>query len=292
MTDRSDGKMRSGYVAVAGLVNSGKSALVNALTGRSICPSHEHEGITRIPVTSIFMDEDRQICIIDTPPLETSMDCIPEGSVDAFCLVLNSNELSQQLESPYVLEFIRNNRGTPIIFVPAFIDHFPASLHGALANQVSMSVNYQEIVPVCPLSGQGVSTLRQAISSYVPRRGRLFPDGTISLHSERFLVSEQIRFSLYCTLPPEIASTTAVQIEEFSIRDEKRYVRTNLYVARHSSKGVVIGKKGSMLQHIARIASESASRIIERPLYLDLWVKVREAWPENHSDLVEFGYIC
>ena len=184
-------------------------------------------------------------------------------------------------------------QGTPstIIFVPTFIDYFPAELHGAFTNQISMSVNYQEIVPVCAPCRQGIKRLRKVILKYIPKRGKLFPDGCTSLHSERFLVSEQIRISLFSVLPSEIASATAVQIEEFSIRDEKRYVRANLHVARHSNKGVVIGRKGAMLQDIADIASKGASRMIERPLYLDLWVKVRESWPENPDDLIEFGYV-
>ncbi|MFO8184847.1 MAG: GTPase [Candidatus Aegiribacteria sp.] len=283
---------RAGYVAAAGLSNSGKSALVNALTGRKMCPSHENAGITMIPMTSIYMNADEQVCMIDTPPLEHYGECPVQNSVDAICITLNSNHLSSQLKSRHLREFIDLNRHVPRIFVPAFIDHFPPGLHGALTNQISMAVNYEDIVPVCPLSGQGIETLRRTISRYIPQRGRLFPDGCISLHSERFLVSEQIRYSLFCSLAPEVASATAVQIEEFSIRDRKRYVRANLFVARHSCKGVVIGKRGSMLQHIAEIASESASLIIERPLYLDLWVKVREAWTENRSDLIEFGYIC
>ncbi|MEN8208974.1 MAG: KH domain-containing protein, partial [Candidatus Fermentibacteria bacterium] len=182
-------------------------------------------------------------------------------------------------------------RKLPIIFVPTFIDYFPAELHGAFINQISMSVNYQEIVPVCAPCGQGIKRLRSVVLKYIPERGKLFPDACTSLHSERFLVSEQIRISLFSVLPAEIATAIAVQIEEFSIRDEKRYVRANLHVARHSNKGVVIGRKGAMLQDIADIASSGASKIIERPLYLDLWVKVREAWPEKRDDLVEFGYL-
>lgn len=287
-----DRAVRSGYAAVVGLANSGKSALVNAVTGRNICPSHEHPGMTRIPMTSILMRDDAQICFIDTPPLGSCPSCLPASGADVYCLVLNSNQISGQLESSVVADFLAAVRDFPLIVVPAFIDHFPASLHGALVNQVAMAMGSDDIVPVCSLSGQGIQSLVESVSALVPGSTRLFPGDCISLHSERFLVSEQIRYSLFCALPSEIASTTAVQIEEFSIRDEKRYVRTNLYVARHSSKGVVIGKKGSMLQHIARIASESASRMIERPLNLDLWVKVRESWPENRDDLVEFGYVC
>lgn len=286
------GILRSGYVAVAGLANSGKSALVNALTGRNICPSHEHPGMTRIPVTSIYSNDTEQICLIDTPPLELDWRDDLVGGLDLICLTLNSNELSDQLESRVTCDFIARRKDVPILLVPTFMDFLPARLHSAVVNQVSMSQFYDEIVPVSAPCGLGVADLRSVVSRYVPERRRLFPEGCFSLHSERFLVSERIRYSLFCALPTDIAAATAVQIEEFSIRDEKRYVRANLYVSRHSSKGVVIGRKGAMLQHISRIASESASRIVERPLYLDLWVKVRESWPDNRRDLMEFGYIC
>lgn len=283
--------MRSGYVAIAGTANSGKSALINALSCRDISPSYNFKGITRIPISSIYMTESDQVCFIDTPPLDYYEDEELFSSVDVICLTLNATELSTKLKSPVLRSFINRNRELPIIFVPTFIDYFPAELHGAFTNQISMSVNYQEIVPVCAPCGQGIKRLRNVILKYIPERGKLFPDGCTSLHSERFLVSEQIRMSLFRVLPSEIASATAVQIEEFSIRDEKRYVRANLHVARHSNKGVVIGRKGTMLQNIADIASTGAARMIERPMYLDLWVKVRESWPENRDDLIEFGYV-
>jgi len=284
--------LHSGYVAIAGLANSGKSALINALTDRKISPSHIHKGTTRIPISSIYMTDDEQICFIDTPPLDFCEDESLFGAVDAVCITLSTTEFSAQLKSRVLRGFVNRVKPIPIVFVPTFIDYFPAELHGAFTNQISMSVDYQKIIPVCAPCGQGIKKLREVLLNFLPERGRLFPDGCTSLHSERFLVSEQIRISLFSVLPSEIASTTAVQIEEFSIRDGKRYVRANLHVARHSSKGVVIGRKGTMLQNIADIASDGASKIIERPLYLDLWVKVRELWPENIDDLIEFGYIC
>jgi GTP-binding protein Era len=81
-------------------------------------------------------------------------------------------------------------------------------------------------------------------------------------------------------------------VEEFSFRDGKTYVRANIHVARHSSKGMVIGRKGLTLQRIADMASEAAKELIGRSVFLDLWVKVRESWPENPVDLLEFGYVC
>ena len=126
----------------------------------------------------------------------------------------------------------------------------------------------------------------------LPRRERLFPSGCSTPHSERFLVSEQIRTQLYGMLPPDVAASTAVQVEEFSFRDNKTYVRANILVARHSSKGMVIGRKGVTLQSISEHASAAAEALLGRAIYLDLWVKVREGWPERASDLMEFGYVC
>jgi len=285
-------KVHSGYVAIAGLVNSGKSTLINALSGRNISPSHIHKGTTRIPISSISTIGEDQTCFIDTPALDYCIDEKLFKSVDAICLTLNTTELSLQLRSNVLSSFISRMKTVPIVFVPTFIDYFPAELHSAFTNQISMSVNSREIVSVCAPCDQGIKKLRRVLGQYIPGRGKLFPDGCTSLHSERFLISEQIRISLFSVLPSEIAASTAVQIEEFSIRDQKRYVRANLHVSRHSNKGVVIGRKGTMLQNIADIASDGASRIIERPLYLDLWVKVRESWPENQDDLIEFGYVC
>lgn len=285
-------EITAGYAAVIGLVNSGKSTLVNAFSGRDICPAHSHRGITRIPVTSIYMEEDQQICFTDTPPIESCSGIEVLKEPDVVCVVLNSRHLSRQLNSNILQNVVNSLSGIPVIYVPTFIDYFPAYLHGAIANQISMSAEYDAIAPVCAPCGQGIKTLRKTIAGFIPQRPVLFPEGCISLHSERFLVSEQIRYSLYCALPADIAATTAVQIEEFSIRDSKRYVRANLHVSRHSNKGIVIGRRGSMLQKIAEISSRSSSRILDRPLNLDLWVKVRESWTENREDLIEFGYIC
>lgn len=284
--------MKAGYVGIAGLGNSGKSALMNVLSDRAISPSHHFERTTRVPITSIYSRENLQICFVDTPPLELQVDRTLLSGMDAICLVVNSRRLGEELLSPEVQSLIDDLPDIPMVITPTFIDYFPRDLRGSIMNQVAMTGNFPDIVPVCPPCGEGRDRLRDILARHIPPRGRLFPEDCSSLHSERFLVSEQVRISLFSVLPPDIASATAVQIEEFSVRDGKRYVRANLHVSRHSSKGVVIGRKGSMLQSIAEIASRGASGILARPLYLDLWVKVRESWPTNPEDLNEFGYVC
>lgn len=284
--------IRAGYAAIAGLGNSGKSALMNALSGRIISPSHHGTYTTRVPITSIIFRGNLQMCFVDTPPLDMHRDLEMLSRMDAICLTLDSRRLGEQLLSPAVQGLMRDLPAIPFVIAPTFTDYFPQYIRGSLVNQVAMSGDYSAIIPVCPPCNEGTDELRTVLAGSMPARGRLFPEGCSSLHSERFLVSEQVRMSLFAVLPPDVASTTGVQIEEFSIRDGKRYVRVNLNVSRHSSKGIVIGRKGSMLQSIAEIASAGASRLLERSLFLDLWVKVRESWPGNPADLREFGYVC
>ena len=284
--------LKAGYAGLTGLCNSGKSALINGLSERRISPSCPHEGTTRVPVTSIHAGRGVQICFIDTPPLDRYYDPDLLGTMDVICHAVNSRHISEELQAPSLRKLRRDLPDVPVVIAATFVDHLPRQLRGAIVNQISVLGDYSEIVPVCPPAGGGMTRLREVMTGFMPVSDRLFPDNLTSLHSERFLVCEQVRISLFSVLPPDIASTTAVQIEEFSIRDEKRYVRANLHVSRYSSKGVVIGRKGTMLQNIAEIASVGASRILERPLYLDLWVKVRESWPTNPDDLREFGYVC
>lgn len=288
----SSAPMRAGYAAIAGPGDSGKSALMNALAGKTVSPSWRGEGITRVPITSIVSREDLQLCLVDTPPLERHRDPDLLSRMDALCLTVDARRLGDQLASPAVQTLLAELPGLPVLIVPTFIDYVPPARRRSLVNHVAMSGDYADIVPVCPPCRDGVDELRELLGKRMPPRGRLFPDSCTSLHSERFLVGEQIRMSLFPLLPAEIATTTGVQIEEFSIRDGKRYVRANLHVARHSGKGVIIGRKGVMLQNIAEIASEGAAALLGRPLFLDLWVKVRESWTDRPGDLLEFGYVC
>lgn len=243
-------------------------------------------------MTSVLELGSTQMALVDTPPLEDWMDAGLLERMDTLCMVIGATELSAALGHPATRRLLAGPGAAATAAVLTFVDHYPARLLTALVNRVTTETDLPEVVPVCAPSGVGFDRLLPLLEGAMPERGRLFPDGCTSLHSERFLVSEQIRASLLRVLPADISTTTAVQIEEFSIRDGKRYVRANLHVARGSSKGVVIGRRGSTLQSIAEDASAGSSEILRRQLHLDLWVKVREGWPERQEDLLEFGYVC
>ena len=281
----------AGYVGITGPANSGKSTLFNVLCGNSLSPVTGFPGTTRLPLTGISVSRKSQICFVDTPPLEKEEHLEIFSWMDLICLVLDTRSFGTQIEQTSVTGLLDRTE-CPVILVLTFPDYYPATLRGALLSQVPSRQRFSAVISTCPPRGDGIRELHRAITSRLPLREKLFPEDCSTLHSERFLVSEQIRKELYNILPTEIASHTAVQVEEFSFRDGKTYVRANLHVARHVSKGVVIGRRGQTLQRIVQASTESTGELLEKRVYIDLWVKVREGWPENPKDLLEFGYVC
>jgi GTP-binding protein Era len=261
------------------------------LCGSPMSPVTGYPGTTRLPLTGISITRKSQICFVDTPPLEKEENLDIFEWMDLICLVLDTRSFSTQLEQGYVHRLLEKTE-CPKLLVLTFPDYYPVRLRPALISQVPLRQHFSSVVAVCPPRGDGIELLHRSITACLPLRERLFPEDCTTLHSERFLVSEQIRKELYNILPTDIASHTAVQIEEFSFRDGKTYVRANLHVARHLSKGVVIGKRGQTLQRIVEASTYSARELLSRQVFIDLWVKVREAWPDNPRDLLEFGYVC
>lgn len=284
--------IKSGYALLAGFPNTGKSSLMNFLTNSSISPAMSQPASTRIPITGICTPGGSQVCFVDTPPIGTCFDMSLCRWVDAVVLLLNIRSFSEDLERPELNEFLEAVSGKPLILALGRSDYVPKERREAYLNIARYTNRFTAVVSVNALTGSGADLLLQVVLENIPMRERLFPRNVTTLNSTRFLVSEQIRAGLFSVLPPETAMETAVQIEETSRRDGKLYIRANLIVSRASSKGIIIGRKGRMLEQISDVSSERIERFTGDDCRLDLWVKVREAWPDSRVDMLEFGYVC
>ncbi len=290
MSGPPDGRIPAGYALVAGAANCGKSSLLNGLVGRAVSPVTPIPGTSRIPLSGLCSGKDCQVCFVDTPPLTVDSSLELLDWMDIVCLVVDARDMTAQAASRATGRLLGAVGNRPAVLLLSHVDHFRRELHAALLAQAGFIHDFAASLAICPPRGTGLGELIETVSRLLPLRRPLFPGTCTTLHSERFLVSEVIRTELFRVLPEDIASTTAVQIEEFSLRDGKTYVRANLHVSRHSFKGIVIGRRGQTLQRIVECASEGASSILGRKVMTDLWVKVREGWTENPHDLLEFGY--
>ena len=286
------GMIRSGYALVAGLSNTGKSSLLNALTETRISPVALQPASTRMPITAICTPGNAQICFVDTPPLESGYDWSIIDWVDVIVLVIDIKTFDHDLEEPVIKNFLRRTNNKPVVLALGRSDYIKREHREAFIAKARYINRFSDIVPVTPLVGYGIKELVDAVLQNIPMRNRLFPRSINTLNSKRFLISEQIRTQLFSILPLDIAAETAVQIEETSQRDGKLYVRANLIVSRASSKGMLIGRKGQTLEQINRLSLRAIEEFTGEECRLDLWVKVREAWTENKTDLLEFGYVC
>ncbi len=286
------GIIPSGYALVAGLANTGKSSLLNALTGVRLSPVASQPASTHMPITGICTPGNAQICFVDTPPLERGYDWSIMDWTDIIVLVLDIKTFEKDLEEPIIKHFLRRAKDKPVILVLGKSDFINKNLINAYVTKANYASFFTSIIPVIPPLNVGVPELLETVLANIPRRDRLFPRGILTLNSKRFLISEQIRIQLFDLLPVEIASETAVQVEEISSRDNKLYIRINLIVSRASYKGMLIGRKGHTLEEINRLSALAIKEFTGETCKLDLWVKVREAWPKIKKDLLEFGYVC
>ncbi len=286
------GMISSGYALVAGLSNTGKSSLLNALTDTRISPVALQPASTRMPITAICTPGNAQICFVDTPPLDSGYDWSIIDWVDVVVLVVDIKTFDEDLKKPVVKHFLRRTNRKPVVLAMGRSDYVKPEHRAAYVARARHTNRFNGIVPVIPMLDYGIKDLMNAVLKNIPIRNRLFPRSINTLNSKRFLISEQIRTQLFSLLSLDVAGETAVQVEETSQRDGKLYVRANLIASRTTSKGMLIGRKGQTLEQINKLSSKAIGEFTGEDCRLDLWVKVREAWTENKTDLLEFGYVC
>lgn len=148
-----------------------------------------------------------------------------------------------------------------------------------------------EIIPISALQHDGLDRLRQVIVTYLPTSSPFYPEDMITQRPERFFVAEIIREKVFMKYGDEIPYSTSVHVEEFKERDQgKDYIRAAIYLERASQKAILIGKKGAALKEVGRLARADIEAFLDRPVFLELWVGVKEKWRRNESFLRESGY--
>lgn len=297
--EKSAGTFRSGYVAIIGRPNVGKSTLLNKILGEKVAIVSPKPQTTRNRITGIRTTAASQIIFIDTPGIhqghslmnrrmmDTALHTLDE--VDGVLWLLDAHEKLKQ-EEERIAETLRGV-DTPVLILLNKIDLVSKGKLLPLMERCAEVLPGKEIVPVSALKGDGLEITLNIVEQWLPKGPRYFTEGEYTDQSERFLASENVREKVFLLTREEIPYGVAVTIDEFTEKEEKNLIviAATIHTDRDSHKGILIGKRGAMLKEIGRQAREELEALLGCRIFLELFVRVDANWTRNPNLLTEMG---
>jgi GTP-binding protein Era len=293
---------RSGFVAVIGRPNVGKSTLVNALIGQKVAPVTPKAQTTRRRQLGILTTETYQICFVDTPGIHTPRQKLGKflnqeaeeslPGVDAVLFLVDVSVEPTDEDKWIALRLSKLARRTPLVLVPNKIDLVPAEELTPRLNVYRALVPEDALVfPIAASKGEGMDPLLDALVPLLPVRFPDYhPDQVTDLY-EREIAAELIREACLLHLRDEVPHGVAVRIDEFTERgDEGAYISATIFIERESQKGIVIGRGGAMLKRIGTDARREIEEMSGRKVFLELRIKVLKEWRKDEQAMRRFGY--
>ena len=290
---------KSGFAAVIGRPNVGKSTLINALIGQKIAIMSDKPQTTRSRILCILTEEDAQIIFLDTPgvhkpkhKLDDYMAKATEGAlhgVDVVIFVVDVTEKPGAGEQ-YILKQLANVRA-PVLLAVNKVDCIPREKVLPILANYAKVYDFAGIVPISARAEENLEGLLAEIKKYLPEGPQYYPDDMVTDQPERLIVAELVREKVLELTRDEIPHAVAVDIEEMTARPKGDvYIRAVIYVERESQKGIVIGARGALLRTIGQRARADVETLLGTKVYLDLWVKTRKDWRNRASALRAFGF--
>ncbi|MEJ2637521.1 MAG: GTPase Era [Calditrichia bacterium] len=289
---------RSGYVALIGRPNAGKSTLLNQLLKFKLSIVTRKPQTTRKNVLGILSDEHSQIVFMDTPGLiepqydlqKMMMKYLESALEDADVIIyLLDVTASGEIFTAYEEQIFLKEK--PVILALNKVDLIQKEKLLPLIENYQGKYNFESIIPISALKNDGLDRLVKELVHSLPFNPPYFPPEYVTDQQERFFVSEIIREKIFELYSEEVPYSCHVQIEEFRERPQRKdYIRAVIYVDRISQKGILIGKRGQSLKRVGELSRNEIESFLERPVFLELYVKVMGDWRRKPSKLKSLGY--
>jgi GTPase len=291
-------EFRSGFAALVGRPNVGKSTLLNALVGQKLSIVTPRPQTTRHRIVGISHLPNAQIAFVDTPglhrhgsrALNRAMNRTASTSLnDADVVVLVIDATKWTAEDDLALERVAGSHLPAIAAVNKIDQVRPRERLLPYLAELAKRHNFAAIVPLSALKGDNVDDLRNTIAQQLPVAPAMYADGELTDRSLEFRIAEMIREKLTLELNQEVPYGIAVEVERMGEQDGQLTVDAAIWVDREGQKPIVIGAKGERLKRVGRSARVSLNALLGRRLHLTLWVKVRENWADNARALKQLG---
>ncbi|MBU7005883.1 GTPase Era [Phosphitispora fastidiosa] len=291
---------KSGFIALVGRPNVGKSTLMNRMVGRKLAIMSDKPQTTRNKITAILTTDEAQLVFIDTPGIHKPKHKLGEymvkvarnalKEVDVILFLIEASEKEIGPGDLYIKDVLGQTK-TPVILVINKTDLVKRDDLFPLIDKYRSIMEFREVVPVSALEGDNVDTLIKLVSGLLPEGPMYYPDGMVTDQPEQAIIREIIREKVLHLTREEIPHSVAVEIEEIVPRDNDLiYVRAVIFTEKESQKGIVVGKNGTMLKKVGGMAREDIENLLGSKVYLDLWVKVKKDWRNKDSILRNLGY--
>lgn len=290
---------KSGFVAIVGRPNAGKSTFMNYVLGQKIAIMSDKAQTTRNKIQGVYTKEDAQIVFLDTPGIHKPKHELGEfmvksaysalKEVDAVLFMVNVSE-KRGPGDDFIIEKLKGIK-TPIFLVLNKIDLVTPEVLLERVESYKDALDFAGVFPISVLQGNNVNELMEGLINALPEGPQYYPADQITDHPEYFVVSELIREKILQLTQEEIPHSVAVTVDKMQ-KDEfdKVHVYANIIVERKSQKGIIIGKGGRLLKEIGTRARRDIQQLLGNKVYLELWVKVEKDWRKHKSNLQEYGY--
>ena len=297
--------MKTGFAAIIGRPNVGKSTLLNAVLGEKIAITTDKPQTTRNTIRGIYthyaddrLNEDMQVVFIDTPGIHKPRTKLGEymtasaigtfKEVDAIVFIVD-DKLSGRPGNQYIAELL-DEITTPKILVINKIDKIEPEAFEEVYKEYDALGIFENIIGVSAKEGKNIEKVIRSVSAFLEDGPVFFPDDMVTEHPERFIVSEIIREKVLMYLQDEVPHGVAVEIERYQEEREITKISAVIYCEKKSHKGMIIGKGGRKLKGIGKSARGEIEALLGTKVYLEMWVKVKENWRDSDIAISNFGY--
>jgi len=290
---------RSGYVAIIGRPNVGKSTLLNQLLGEKVAIVTPKPQTTRTRITGIHTSAQSQIVFVDTPGIHQAHSLMNRRMVEVAWQTLHGVDgviwvLDVRQRIGPDEERIAGTLGsltTPSVIALNKIDLVTKGKLLPLMQRCSELLPAREIVPISALKGEGVPVVLEIVEKWLPEGPKYFSDGEFTDQTERFVAAEIIREKIFLLTREEIPYGVGVILDEFTDKEEKNLIviQATIVTDRESHKPILIGKRGAMLKEIGQRAREDLESLLGCRIFLELFVKVDQGWTQDPNALTEMG---